>query len=412
AMPIQLSPEEFMQKYFAVAKMARAKYPDIKLVGPVTANEWQWYNWNGNIINVGGTNYAWIEYFIKRIGEEQAASGVRLLDVLDLHFYPGSTDVSQVVQMHRVYFDETYDFPEANGLKKINGGYDNTLTKEYIFGKIKTWLDKYLPANHGVTLGVTETGVNITNANGVAVWYAGTMGEFMKHPQVEIFTPWSWSVGMWETLHLYSRYNKPSFIPAASTDETNVSAYPSINAAGDSITVMLVNRSTTASKTVNVSFKGFTLDAGAFATLKLSSLPSSETFNSHTSNALKKSTVTAASNAVSVSLPALSIMAVQFKGAKSEYVTGTETDFDLGLMQAFPNPTMSEKSLHIVINQPGSATLDLLDTNGSVVQNVFHGEIKSVPFKKDIEVSTLSKGIHFLRLNLDGKIVVRKVLTY
>ncbi|HTJ47939.1 MAG TPA: glycoside hydrolase family 44 protein, partial [Cyclobacteriaceae bacterium] len=47
AMPIQLSPEEFMQKYFAVAKMARAKYPDIKLVGPVTANEWQWYNWNG-----------------------------------------------------------------------------------------------------------------------------------------------------------------------------------------------------------------------------------------------------------------------------------------------------------------------------------------------------------------------------
>ena len=175
---------------------------------------------------------------------------------------------------------------------------------------------------------------------------------------------------------------------------------------------MLVNRSTTASKTVNVSFKGFTLDAGDFATLKLSSLPSTETFNSHTSNALKKSTVTATSNAVSVSLPALSVMAVQFKGAKSEYVTETEKVFDLSLMEAFPNPTLSEKSLHIVINQPGSATLDLVDTNGSIIQNVFHGEIKSVPFKKDIETSTLSKGVHFLRLNLDGKIVVRKVLTY
>jgi len=81
-------------------------------------------------------------------------------------------------------------------------------------------------------------------------------------------------------------------------------------------------------------------------------------------------------------------------------------------MQAFPNPTLSDKSLHIVINQPGSATLDLLDTNGSVIQNIFHGEIKSVPFKKDVEASTLSKSVHFLRLNLDGKIIVRKVLTY
>ncbi|HEY8937890.1 MAG TPA: glycoside hydrolase family 44 protein [Cyclobacteriaceae bacterium] len=412
AMPTQLAAEDFMQKYFAVAKMARAKYPDIKLVGPVTANEWQWYNWNGNVINVGGTNYAWIEYFIKRVGEEEAATGIRLLDVVDIHFYPGSTDVSQVVQMHRVYFDETYDFPEANGLKKINGGYDNSLTKEYIFGRIKTWLDKYLPANHGVTLGVTETGVNITNTNGIAVWYASTLGEFMKHPEVEMFTPWTWSVGMWETLHLYSRYNKPTFIPATSTDETNVSGYPSINATGDSITIMLVNRSTTASKTVNVGFKGFTLDAGSFATLKLSGLTSTETFNSHTSNALKKSTVTATGNAVSVSLPALSIMAVQFKGVKSEYVTATEEELDFKLLEAFPNPTLSASNLHITINQPGQAALELLNTNGQVVQDIFQGEIKSVPFNKDVEVSKLSKGVYFLRLNLDGKILVRKVLTY
>jgi len=56
-MPVQLSAEEFMQRYFAVAKKVRERYPEIKLVGPVPANEWQWYNWvNG--ISSGGKNYA------------------------------------------------------------------------------------------------------------------------------------------------------------------------------------------------------------------------------------------------------------------------------------------------------------------------------------------------------------------
>src|SRR5690606_30313918 len=103
-MPTQLSAEEFMQRYFAVAKKARAKYPDIKLVGPSPANEWQWYNWTGGI-SYQGRHHSWLEYFIRRIGEEQAASGVRLLDVLDVHFYPYETRPQDVVQLHRVWFD-------------------------------------------------------------------------------------------------------------------------------------------------------------------------------------------------------------------------------------------------------------------------------------------------------------------
>ena len=46
--------EQFMQKYFEVAKKARAKFPGIKLTGPVPANEWQWFNWDGRKISYKG----------------------------------------------------------------------------------------------------------------------------------------------------------------------------------------------------------------------------------------------------------------------------------------------------------------------------------------------------------------------
>ncbi len=73
-MPVQLSAEDFMQRYFDVAKKARAIFPGIKLVGPVPANEWQWYNWSGGITQ-NGKNYPWLEYFIKRKNNRLRASG-------------------------------------------------------------------------------------------------------------------------------------------------------------------------------------------------------------------------------------------------------------------------------------------------------------------------------------------------
>lgn len=111
--------DEFINKYIQVAKAARAQYPSIKLTGPVTANEWQWYNWDNNAIQYNGKAYTWIEYFIKCISEEQQKSGIRLLDVVDLHFYPGTSKPDELLQLYKVMFDRNYVFPEANGLHRL-----------------------------------------------------------------------------------------------------------------------------------------------------------------------------------------------------------------------------------------------------------------------------------------------------
>jgi hypothetical protein len=309
-MPVQPDAETFMQLYFAVAKKARALFPGIRLTGPVSANEWTWYNWNNTTVTGSdGKQYPWLEYFIKRIAEEEQRTGIRLLDVIDLHFYPSSSSASDVVQYHRVFFDSTYHFPEANGVRAVNGGWDNSIQTEDIFGRCRNWLDQYLGPGNGVGFGVSETGTQLHNdPNALAVWYASTMGEFMNHG-VEYFSPWYWDPGMWETLHLFSRYNKNNSVQAVSSDEPDVSAYATIDNANDSLTVALVNRSLTESRTVTLNFPNFPLGGQAITALTLSNLPvGTETFVSHTNNALQTASITPEANhTLQVTLAPLSV---------------------------------------------------------------------------------------------------------
>lgn len=407
-MPVQITAEQFMQRYFDVAKKAREKYPQIKLLGPVPANEWQWYNWP-NVISSSGRNYPWLEYFIKRVAEEQEASGVRLLDVLDIHFYPGSADAAQVVQYHRVYFDKDYVYPEANGVRNVSGSWNPNENKEYIFERCKEWLETYIGADHGVRFSVSETGITEINAKTSAVWYASTLGEFMKHPEMEIFTPWSWQKGMWEVLHLFSRYNKTEFVQATSTEEEFVSAYPTLNAAGDSLSVVLINRAASSAKTVTLDFNGFDLADESFEKLTLTSLPASETFISHSQNALQKSTIAQTSNSVSVSIPAMSIITLRLKGQRGDVVTGKDDELSVEQsLYVYPNPVSENSTVTLEVNKTGYAKLEMMDMSGRIV-NVLHDGVINAPMKKEIHLATKAKGIYIIRLNINGVTTRRKL---
>ena len=311
---VQPPVETFMQAYFDVAKKARALYPDIKLVGPVPCNEWQWYNWDNQRIQLGQNYYVWLEYFIKRIGEEQQDSGVRLLDVLDIHFYPYETSPSDIVQLHRVWFDTTYDYPGANGVKRLGQwGWDNSITREYIFTRCRDWLDQYIGPDHGVTFGVTEMGIKGDNPNVTAVWYASTLGVFADEG-VELFTPWTWKVGMWEVLHLFSRYSQPIRILSESSNEETVSAYASINEDMDAVTLILVCRSLNQTIDVSATVQKFQLEDGSYDTLSLYNLPYTETFRSEQNNALKAGSQSVENGVMNMSLAPLSVTAVLLTG--------------------------------------------------------------------------------------------------
>lgn len=402
-MKTQLPAEDFMQLYFKVAKAARAKYPDIKLVGPVPANEWQWFRW-GNGITSGGKSYSWLEYFIKRVAEEEKATGIKLLDVLDIHYYPSSKDAATCLQFHRVFFDRTYVYPEANGLKTLNGGWDTSLNKEYILGRCNDWLIKYKGANHGITFGLSETDIASPNPNVIALWYASTMGEFMKQG-VELFTPWSWKVGMWETLHLFSRYNQENYVQAVSQDETLVSAYPTINNNSDSMTVVLVNRSLTDNKQVNLNFAGFFPESRSYSMYTLSKLGATETFISHTKNALIKSDVVAQNGQINVDLAPLSINTIILKGS----TTSAKPALQKGSFKAsvYPNPAGEIAHLSFFLPQKSRLHIQLFNLNGQLIKSLGNDMLDAGNHQMEINTALLKSNVYYIKLetNIDSQTI-------
>jgi len=409
-MPEQISAEKFMLLYFDVAKKARAKFPDIKLVGPVTANEWQWYNWANDKINYNNKNYTYLEYFILRVAEEQQASGVRLLDVLDIHFYPGEEKNTDIVQLHRVWFDKTYNYPGANGVKRAgSGGWDNNITKEYVFARCSDWLEKYMGPDHGVTFGVTEMGIKGNDPNVTASWYASTLGVFADQG-VELFTPWTWKTGMWEVLHLFSRYNKNIRVASGTDLEEFVSAYSTINSALDSLTVFLVNRTLDQSQDVTVNIHDFTVANGEYEYLMLNNLPEEETFKTHSNNALQEGTVSVQNGSFNLSLPSLSITAVLFTGQGTTSSIKQRPNTTLLSFDIYPNPFNPATTLSYYVPSPVNVNVDIFDINGRLVRRMTNLPGQSGSHSIRFDGSNLASGIYFVRFLAGSRVKMKKIM--
>lgn len=404
----QPSAEEFMQLYFEVAKKARAKFPGIKICGPVPANEWQWYNWNNDVISYNNKKYTWLEYFILRIAEEQKVTGIRLLDVLDIHFYPGETNAEDIVQLHRVYFDKNYVYPGANGVHRIGGGWNTSINKEYIFERCNEWLTKYIGENHGVTFGVSETGINSNNPNVTANWYASTLGEFAKQG-VDFFTPWSWETGMYEVLHLFSRYGKEYFIDGVSSEEQYVSAYPTLNENADSITLFLVNRHLTQKKTVRIDLQNFSIKNNPIQMYSLSNLPAGETFVSHNQNALKTGQIHDSKDFVEVELEPLSVNALFFEAAPLNNSEIKKNGFDLKI---YPNPTSNKTNIEFYLEKKETVTISLFNSNGQKIIDLTKADFHSGKQNLTFNLSALPNGIYWIQIQSIKQTQTNKIILH
>jgi hypothetical protein len=386
-----ISSSAFMDNFIMVAKKARALFPGIKICGPVTTSEWQWYKWGNDNININGKYYCWLEYFIKRCADEEKASGIRVLDVVDLHNYPWAQNGDvDALQLHRMYYDTNYAYPGANGLFTINGGWDTSLNKEYIFKRINDWLTQYFGPDNGITCAVSEWSPASSDPNVASVVYGSHLGTFANNG-VEFFSPWSWFNGMWETLHLYSRYAKGYSVSSTSSIENTVSAYTTINEAVDSMTVIIVNRDMSSARNVTVNLNGFSVTDGSYSTLQLSSLPSTETFISHTNNALKLNSVTVNSNSFSITVPSLSTTAVILKSTTTG-VQDIKSQTDE--IKVYPNPATDKLHISLFSNVAEPTKVIIYDQSGRKIQSSDtdydgHSQIT-------LNVSSLSNGSYLL----------------
>jgi hypothetical protein len=322
--------ETYFQKYLAVAKAVRARGVPVKLVGPVYCNDWYWWTWNNDLVDDKGVKRSSMEMFLKRIGEEEKATGLKLLDVFDIHAYPGYDNASSahdLLQFHRLFWDTTYAWPGSNGIHMIDNKW-RTAVPNFTFERVRRWMVQHLGEERPTAL--TEFGsmkaggdVNVRNA-----FYASLLGTFADHGG-EILTAWDWYPGWWEVLHLFSRHAQAIRVKSRSSDDTLLSAYSSISAAADTLTVILVNRDRVKEQSTTVQLTGF-VTSGNATTLQLSNL-TGETVASRTKNGLKTGSATPNNGIMILSLPPLSITAVKVAGKGSSLGTARRSVIGSGL---------------------------------------------------------------------------------
>ena len=161
--PIKARCLEMVQKAIDVSTAVKNVDPYLEIFGPVLYGFNAYYNFQDAVdwdSVKAGTNYQWfIDYYLDEMKQAEISSGKRLLDVLDIHWYPeamGDNRITQTnanttadklarVQAPRTLWDDNYT--ENSWIGQWFGAYLPLIPR------LKSSIDEYYP---GTKLAFTE----------------------------------------------------------------------------------------------------------------------------------------------------------------------------------------------------------------------------------------------------------------
>ncbi len=237
--------QEILNKYIEYATMVREELPNAELAGPVTCC-WHYF-WNsaaGKSDKKENGNEDFVPWFLDRMREYDAQTGVRHLDILDLHYYPASgtfnQDVSDRVSAVRLrstasLWDESYR-DESWINKKIN-----------LIPRMRTLINEHYPETK---FGLSEWNFGAEESINGALAIADTLGIFGRenlyfatywtHPKLD--TPGYYAFKMFGNYDdKGSRFGDISVV-ARSDNHERVSSYASIDSQTGYLHVVMINK--------------------------------------------------------------------------------------------------------------------------------------------------------------------------
>jgi hypothetical protein len=255
--PTGLTMDDLKARIVDYASKIKAIDPSALVVGP---EEWGWsgYFFSGfdqqyggahgwSVLpdrqNHGGADY--LPWLLGALRQDNATTGVRLLDVFTVHYYPQggefSDDVSSAMQLRRnrstrslwdpAYVDETW----------IND-------RVQLVPRLKSWVNSYYP---GTSIGLTEYNWGAENHINGATTQADILGIFGREG-LDMAARWATpaaSTPTYKAMKIYRNYdgNKSTFgdtsVAAATADPDAVAAFAAQRTADGALTVMVVNKS-------------------------------------------------------------------------------------------------------------------------------------------------------------------------
>ncbi len=256
--PNPVSYDEIRDRTYAYAAAIKATDPTAQTLGPVL---WGWTAYFFSALDAAGPGAWWlnpqdrlahgnmpfIEWYLQEMQRYEAEHGVRILDYLDLHYYPrasgvalapagGSANQIKRLRTTRSLWDPTY--------------VDESWIEEPVrlIPRMREWVDNFYP---GTKLAMTEYNWGALNHINGALAQADVLGIFGREG-LDLATLWDPPAGSDPgafAFRMYRNYDGQGStfgdqsLMAASVDQEKLSIYAARRSSDGALTLMIINKS-------------------------------------------------------------------------------------------------------------------------------------------------------------------------
>lgn len=177
--PEPVSYDSYLKRFIGMAKAVRGEAPGVLIAGPEL---WGWPAYfqsardresPGEPDREAHAGLDFIPWFLKKLSEYEEEHGIRLLDILSIHYYPQAVgvlqnEITQGAVLNRIHaprslYDQNYKAPSW---------IDDYI---HLIPRMKQWVDRYYP---GLEVAVTEYKWGAENHISGALALADTLGTF------------------------------------------------------------------------------------------------------------------------------------------------------------------------------------------------------------------------------------------
>ncbi|HVZ39454.1 MAG TPA: glycoside hydrolase family 44 protein [Candidatus Kapabacteria bacterium] len=390
---------ELIQKNTDLAKLVKEMDPKAEVFGPVFWGFLDYYSLTNapDWTNYSNTYATFVDMYLDRMHQAEVDNGHRLVDVLDVHWYPQVAETPEkIMQCTRSLWDPTYkeDSWIAND---VLGGPIN------LFGTLKASIDRYYP---GTKLAITEfrygdasngdtyySGIGVADALGIF----GRYGVYMAHYlQTDFDQPIEGYVAA--AYKIYRNYDGAmstfgsTAAHAATSDVPNSSIYASLDEKTKGrLHLIVINRNMT--QAVN---GHFALSGGEYRSARVYA------FDNNSSAITERAGVAAiANNQFGYTIPPLTVahFVIEANASAVPGVDDAGTDAP-ALVQSGPNPFNGSTAVRIHLAAPAHATVTLTDALGRTVATPADGEFEAGDHTVTLDAAAngLPSGVYFCRL--------------
>ncbi|WP_375773934.1 glycoside hydrolase family 44 protein [Archangium gephyra] len=270
--PEPVTYDELLERTIAYGTAVRQADPEGLIAGPA---EWGWTNYFHSAADVapGGNkkdrkahgNTALIPWYLKKLAEHEKQTGVRVLDVLDLHFYPqgdgigfeerGATDPetsARRIRSTRALWDPKY---------KDESWIEDSVE---LIPRMKRWVAENYPGR-GVSIGEYNFGATGHMSGGLA--QAEALGRFAEHNLTSAFlftyppnrSPTFWAFRAFRNFDGKGARFQDNYVPTKFekvSDSQGMSLFASRSADGKRVVAIALNLEPDAARSTQVEFKG------------------------------------------------------------------------------------------------------------------------------------------------------------